>query len=119
MNTITSRNGKEVDMVSLASKNENTVAIGNANMNTRGDIVEKSGKVIKPREEVVQDYYANNPKSVTSSVSLNDIGDQVMTPQQVMAEMKAKQSEEKKTKQSSKKTSTKSTRKVVIPDDED
>lgn len=31
--------GKEVDMASLMARNPNTIAIGNASMNARGDIV--------------------------------------------------------------------------------
>lgn len=39
--------GHQVDMVSLAKKNEKVVALGNANMNGRGDILGKGGKIVK------------------------------------------------------------------------
>lgn len=45
--------GKEVDMVSLAKQNEKTVALGNAHMNAKGDILGKGGVVIKSREELI------------------------------------------------------------------
>ena len=45
--------GKEVDMVSLAKQNEKTVALGNAHMNAKGDILGKGGIVIKSREELI------------------------------------------------------------------
>ena len=52
--------GHQVDMVSLAKKNEKVVALGNANMNGRGDILGKGGKIIKTREEVLADWYATH-----------------------------------------------------------
>lgn len=59
--------GKTVDMVSLAKKNEKNIALGNAGMNGRGDIIEH-GKVVKTREEYIADWYANNTveKEVTN-----------------------------------------------------
>lgn len=55
--------GREVDMQALAIKNEKTVAIGNANMNAKGDILGKGGKIIKTREDIIKEYYeANNIK---------------------------------------------------------
>ena len=52
--------GHQVDMVSLAKKNEKVVALGNANMNGRGDILGKGGKIVKTREEVLADWYATH-----------------------------------------------------------
>lgn len=51
--------GKPVDMVSLAKKYEKSIALGNAHMNGRGDILEH-GKVVKTREEQLADWYANH-----------------------------------------------------------
>lgn len=55
--------GKEVDMVSLAKKNEQTIALGNAHMNGRGDLLGKGGKVVKTREEQLKEYYEGNRMS--------------------------------------------------------
>lgn len=52
--------GKKVDMVSLAKKNEKAIALGNAHMNGRGDVVGKGGKIEKTREEVLADWYATH-----------------------------------------------------------
>nr|DAJ42573.1 MAG TPA: hypothetical protein [Caudoviricetes sp.] len=52
--------GRQVDMVSLAKKNEKVVALGNAGMNGRGDILGKGGKIVKTREEVLADWYATH-----------------------------------------------------------
>ena len=57
--------GKEVDMVSLAKKNEQTIALGNAHMNGRGDLLGKGGKVVKTREEQLKEYYEGNRMTET------------------------------------------------------
>lgn len=87
--------GEFIDMGALASLNSHTVALGNAGMNARGDIVDRAGNVLKSREVVVQEYYNSNPRAVTQSVSLKDLGDEVLTPQQVMAKLEGKIEEKK------------------------
>lgn len=57
---VKSYRGKEIDMVSLAKKNEKTVALGNAHMNGRGDILGRGGKIIETREETLKKYYDAN-----------------------------------------------------------
>ncbi len=59
--------GKMVDMDALASKNEHVRAVGNMNVNARGDTVDSHGRVIKPVNEKVTQSYAktvgNKPQS--------------------------------------------------------
>ena len=43
--------GQPVDMDALAKKFEKEIALGNARMNAKGDIVGKGGKIIKTREQ--------------------------------------------------------------------
>ena len=43
--------GKPIDFDSLRTKNEKTIAVGNAGTNTRGDKIGPGGKIIKKREE--------------------------------------------------------------------
>ena len=50
--------GKIVDMDLLRKKNELTPAIGNARVNARGDELGPGGQIIKKREEVVAEHYA-------------------------------------------------------------
>lgn len=52
--------GKQVDLDLLIKRNENVPAVGNARVNARGDELGPGGKIIRKREEVVQDYYQNN-----------------------------------------------------------
>jgi len=47
--------GKEVDMHKLMMQNELTPAVGNAKVNARGDELGPGGKIIRKREEVLQD----------------------------------------------------------------
>jgi hypothetical protein len=65
--------GKPLDMARLMAQNQYKIALGNASMNARGDIVE-GGKVVKPREEIARDYHRNNPKAV-KQVALRNISD--------------------------------------------
>jgi len=56
-----SMQGKTVDMDLLRQKNELTPAVGNANVNARGDELGPGGKIIRTREQVLKDYYDSNP----------------------------------------------------------
>lgn len=61
--------GKEIDIDKLISKHELMPAIGNARVNARGDEIGKGGKIIRPREQVMNEYYENNPKARPKSQS--------------------------------------------------
>jgi len=58
-----SMQGKVVDFEALKARNELTVAVGNADMNARGDKLGPGGKILKKREEVVAEYYEDNPNA--------------------------------------------------------
>ena len=49
--------GKAIDMDALASRNETMPAVGNVRMNARGDQLGPGGKVVKKREDIVNDHY--------------------------------------------------------------
>lgn len=87
MSKVTTLKGREIDINAMRDAHGTTVALGNASMNARGDIVGRGGHVVKSKEQVVRDYYDNNPKAVTvSSVSLKDISDEeMMTPAEAIA----------------------------------
>ncbi len=67
--TYTSVRGKEIDMEKLSLRNEKTPAVGNMRVNARGDEIGEGGKVIKTREQVLQDFYAQNPNALREEVS--------------------------------------------------
>ena len=50
--------GKPVDMASLAQKNEKVRAVGNMNVNARGDTIDANGRVIVPVTNKVTDMYS-------------------------------------------------------------
>jgi hypothetical protein len=57
--------GEGVDMDMLQLSNENTIAIGNAKTNARGDQLGPGGKVIKTRAQTMQEYHKINTTVVT------------------------------------------------------
>lgn len=64
--------GKEVDVTQLMVQNETAIAIGNLNMNARGDILGPGGKILKRKEQVAQEYHKHNPNAV-KQVSLKEV----------------------------------------------
>lgn len=52
-----SMQGTEVDMEKLRNQNELALAVGNARVNARGDEIGPGGRIVRKREEVMQEYY--------------------------------------------------------------
>jgi hypothetical protein len=52
-----SMQGMDVDMEKLKAQNELALAVGNARVNARGDEIGPGGKIIRKREDVMQEYY--------------------------------------------------------------
>ena len=52
--------GSAVDIDMLRLANENTIAIGNAKTNARGDLLGAGGKVVKTRAQMMQEYHNIN-----------------------------------------------------------
>ena len=52
--------GREIDLEKLIRQNELTPAIGNTRVNARGDELGPGGKIIRSREEIVNEYYEPN-----------------------------------------------------------
>ena len=63
-----SMQGNQVDMDLLRQKNELTPAVGNARVNARGDELGPGGKIIRRREDVMADFYRDNPNVVTDEL---------------------------------------------------
>ncbi len=86
MKKVTSLKGREIDITALREANAEKVALGNASMNARGDIVGRGGEIVRSKDDIVRDYYDSNPKAVTvSNVALNSIADEILSPQEAMA----------------------------------
>lgn len=56
--------GKQIDMDLLRKKNELTPAVGNARVNARGDELGPGGQIIRKREDIIKEYYRENPNAV-------------------------------------------------------
>lgn len=50
-------NGKYIDMTQLMLQNEREIAVGNARVNARGDILGEGGKVIHSRDDLSKAFY--------------------------------------------------------------
>ena len=59
----TSMKGKEIDMEKLMLRNELLPAVGNAKVNARGDEIGPGGKIVRTKEQILQDYYSQNSRS--------------------------------------------------------
>lgn len=81
-----SAKGRIVDLDALRSQHGSERALGNANMNVRGDYLDAQGNVVKRREEIVQEYYKNNPNGVRKA-SLKPSED-YETPEQAVARLR-------------------------------
>jgi|TARA_B110000444_G_C18844074_1_gene600792 hypothetical protein len=68
MALVRSMRGKEVDMEKLNLKNEELPAVGNAKVNARGDELGAGGKIVRTREEVLSDYYKQNPRAIKEEI---------------------------------------------------
>jgi len=55
--------GRMVDIEKLRSANETVQAVGNMNVNARGDVLGPGGKVVTSKAEVITKYY-EKPKGV-------------------------------------------------------
>jgi len=53
-------NGRTVDMDLLRQRNELTPAVGNSRVNARGDELGPGGKIVRKREDILQDFYSQS-----------------------------------------------------------
>lgn len=67
--TYTSMQGKQIDMEKLSLRNELTPAIGNMKVNARGDELGPGGQILRTREQILQDYYKNNPRAIREEIA--------------------------------------------------
>jgi len=60
-----SMQGRMVDIEKLRASNESVQAVGNMNVNARGDVLGAGGKVVTPKEQIIKKYY-EQPKGMVS-----------------------------------------------------
>jgi len=64
-----SMRGKPIDMEKLNLQNELSPAVGNMKVNARGDEIGAGGKIVRTREQIMQDYYEKNPRAMTEEIT--------------------------------------------------
>jgi len=83
--------GRMVDIEKLRAANESVRAVGNMNVNARGDVLGADGRIVQAKEEVMREYYevpkgaVNDapikPKRVIAPKVEKASGPKTMTPQ--------------------------------------
>ena len=61
--------GRMVDIEKLRAANESVQAVGNMNVNARGDVLGPGGQVVTPKETVIRKYY-EQPKGMVSDTPI-------------------------------------------------
>ena len=61
--------GSVVDMASLVAKNEQTRAVGNMNVNARGDIIDHQGRIVQDNNRRVNKVYQKTVTDVPENVT--------------------------------------------------
>ena len=56
-NIYQSAQGIQINMDQMRILNEKSVAVGNMQVNARGDLIQRSGEIIKSRNEIMKDHY--------------------------------------------------------------
>jgi len=61
--------GKNIDMATLIANNEKVVAVGNLNVNARGDVLGPGGLIEVTKEEITKMYYDEEAKRPNKEVA--------------------------------------------------
>lgn len=101
--------GREIDMDVLRKKNELVAAVGNARVNARGDELGAGGKIVRKREDIVNDYYKstqgvpNEPAASEESVEVENTDTVVDTESKQQPKAESKQQPKVESKSTRKK----------------
>jgi len=63
--------GRMVDIEKLRAANESTLAVGNMNVNARGDVLGAGGHIVTNKAQVMQQYY-EQPKGLVDDTPLRN-----------------------------------------------
>jgi hypothetical protein len=84
-----SMRGKVVDMDLLRKRNELTPAVGNAKVNARGDELGPGGKIVRKREDIVKEHYAQagraRPDSGAAKPQIAEVVEEPVTQEKPVA----------------------------------
>lgn len=68
--------GREIDLDKIMRENELMPAIGNMKVNARGDELGPGGVIIRKREDIVAEYYEDNPNAAPNKVKTEPVQEQ-------------------------------------------
>lgn len=75
--------GRMVDIDKLRSANESVPAIGNMNVNARGDVIGQGGKIVQTKDQIMKNYY-QTPKGAAEDTAPARVAPQPKAEPQVM-----------------------------------
>ena len=81
-----SMRGKIIDMDRLRNVNSGARALGNANLNARGDKLDQKGRIIRKREDIVNEYYSKKQQGI-QYVSINSLDSKFTDPKEKAREL--------------------------------
>ncbi|AXH72540.1 MAG: hypothetical protein [Caudoviricetes sp.] len=64
--------GININMTEIRNAHATQKAIGNANINARGDYLDNEGNIVKYRHDIIAEYNKNNDKDTIRHISLKD-----------------------------------------------
>lgn len=79
--------GLVIDYEALMASQGEVTALGNMSVNARGDILGAGGRIVKTRNEVIQEYHQTVGQS-QRSVSITEVEQEFLTPQELADKFK-------------------------------
>lgn len=87
--TYKTANGKLVDFTGLLSQNETVPALGNMNVNARGDEIASDGTIVKTREQTMREYHQMSNAQVPQDDRIPESADDTWSDWEPSAEPEA------------------------------
>jgi hypothetical protein len=85
-----SAKGKTIDMAAMRSKNEYVRAVGNMNVNSRGDVIDSNGNIINDNNKRVNEHYmksvVNRARAPARQVLVTQEKQQQLQPEAIEVE---------------------------------
>ena len=82
--------GKTIDMAAMRSKNEHVRAVGNMNVNSRGDVIDSNGNIINDNNKRVNEHYmksvVNRGRNPARQVLVTQDKQQQLQPEAIVVE---------------------------------
>lgn len=111
-NKVRTHRGRLIDLDEIKIKNQETVAIGNMNVNARGDQIDEYGRVIRQRDEIARESNKKIKSTTNSRTSvISAFEDEDDSPVELVDDTKAIERNTKKPQSKDTSSSTNTTNK--------